>query len=113
MLIVEVHYTCKPGRRAEVLELAKPNVVGTRQEKGNLAYTHFASPDDENEVFVFEKWESVEAFQKHPTMEHHRVFSAARKPLLEPGKFFITIYNSEENEELTRFIRETLVKSIS
>lgn len=113
MLIVEAYYTCKPGTRKELLEIVKPNIAGTRKEPGNISYMHYPDPNDETGMFVFEKWESVELFNNHSKTEHHKAFCAARRPLLEPGSYQITIYNAEVNEARTQQSREFVKKAIN
>lgn len=113
MLIVEAYYRCKPGSRDQLMELLKPNVEATRKEPGNLSYAHYPSPDNDVDVFVFEKWENVELFNHHSKTEHHQTFCSARRPLLEPGSYHITIYNAEENVERTAKSREFVKLSIN
>jgi len=57
MLIIECTCRCKPGTRDQFLEIVKPNVEGSRKEKGNISYTPYPSPDNDVDMFVFEKWE--------------------------------------------------------
>lgn len=97
MIIVEVYYRAKPGKRDEIIQLAKPNVEGSRKEKGNISYTHYASIENDQDMFVFERWENADALRAHGASEHHKAFSAARRPLLEEGSFKITVYNAEED----------------
>lgn len=106
MLIVECYYTCKPGTRAQVLEYCKENIEGTRKEEGNISYMHYPDPNDENSVFVFEKWENAELFNKHDKTKHHKKFSALRRPLLEPNSFKIWIYDAEICEPVLNRVRE-------
>lgn len=112
MLMVEAYYRVKPGMRDKLMEVCKPNVDGTRKEKGCISYTHYPSPEDEQGMFVFEKWESLELFNEHAKQEHHKNFCVARRPLLEPGSYHITIYNAEENVERTRQSREFVKQAI-
>ena len=113
MLIVEAYYTCKPGMRDKLLEIVKPNIDGTRREPGNISYAHYPSPDNDVDMFVFEKWESLELFNNHSKTEHHKTFCAARRPLLEAGSYFITIYNAEVTEERTQQSREFVRRAIN
>ena len=113
MIIVEVYYRAKPGMREKILELAKPNVEGSRKEKGNLSYTHYPSPENDQDVFVFEKWESFADLDAHGKTEHHRTFSAARAPLLESNSFKITIWDSELNEAQTKSSQEFANRAIN
>ena len=105
MLIVEATYRCKPGMRDQLLAILKPNVEGTRKEKGNISYAHYPSPENDADMFVFEKWENPEVFAGHSSTPHHQAFCAARRPLLEPNSYHITFWNSEVNEELTASAR--------
>ena len=113
MLLVEAYYTCKPGTRDQLLEIVKPNVEGSRKEPGNISYTHYPSPENDQDMFVFEKWESVELFMSHSETEHHKTFCTLRRPLLEPNSDHITMYDSEENVELTQYAREFARTSIN
>lgn len=73
MLLVEAYYTCKPGKRPELLEIVKPNIEGTRKEPGNISYMHYPDPNNENNMFVFEKWESLsfqQSLQDQSTTRH-------------------------------------------
>ena len=106
MLIVIASYTCKPGKRPELLEIMKDNIINTRKEPGNISYDHFPSPWNDCDMHVTERWESVEAFLPHGDTEHHKRFSALRRPLLEPNSYHITLYDSEENVELTELTRK-------
>lgn len=82
-IIVSVKYRLKPGKRDELLSFVKDNVMNTRKEPGNLAYTHYPSPDDDQEMFVFEMWERIEDLDKHINMPHYIAFSERRMPILE------------------------------
>ena len=101
MIIVEASYRVKPGMRDKLLELCKANMEGSRKEPGNIAYTHYPSPDNDQDVFVFEKWESEEAFSTHSSTKHHQEFCKLRAPMLEPNTYQITFYNSEINQKMT------------
>ena len=101
MLIVEATFRCKPGTRDRLLEIVKPNVEDTRREKRNISYTHYPSPENDVDMFVFEKWESPELFAGHSSTPHHQTFCAVRRPLLDPDSYQITFWNGEVNERLT------------
>ena len=53
-IVVSVKYVLKPGKRSELLSFVMDNVVNTRKERGNIAYSHYPSLEDEQEMFVFE-----------------------------------------------------------
>lgn len=97
-VVITVWYTCKPGMRSRVMELAKKNVEGTRKEPGNLVYAHYPSMENDQDMFVIEVWENLEAVQKHIYQPHYLEFSQARKPLLVEGTYRYVTYFAEEHE---------------
>lgn len=82
-IIVTVKYRVKQGKREELLSFVEENVKKTREEQGNLAYAHYPSLDDENEMFVFEMWEDQEHIDSHTRSAHFLEFAKRRKPILE------------------------------
>jgi quinol monooxygenase YgiN len=82
-IVVSVKYVLKPGKRDELLSFVMDNVVNTRNEKGNIAYSHFPSLENEQEMFVFEVWESLKDLEAHINMPHYEAFDDRRRPLLE------------------------------
>jgi len=89
-IILEVNYRVKPGMREELLKIVKDNVDNTRKEAGNIKYTHYASIENEQDMFVFEMWESVAHVEAHIHTEHYLEFANKRKPMLE--KYDYKIY---------------------
>jgi quinol monooxygenase YgiN len=82
-IIVAVKYRLQPGKRDELLTFVSENVVNTRRELGNLAYTHYPSLEDDQEMFVFEMWEDLKNLDDHIRMPHYVSFSERRMPILE------------------------------
>ena len=82
-VVVAVKYRLKPGKRDELLSFVMDNVVNTRNEPGNLAYSHYPSIEDEQEMFVYELWEEQKNLDDHIRMPHYVEFAHKRKPLLE------------------------------
>jgi len=82
-VVVAVKYRLKAGQRDELLSFVMDNVVNTRKEPGNLAYAHYPSLEDEQEMFVFELWEEMKNLDAHIQMPHYVEFAHRRKPLLE------------------------------
>lgn len=82
-VVVAVRYRLKPGKRDELLSFVMDNVVNTRNEPGNLAYSHYPSIEDEQEMFVYELWEEQKNLDDHISMPHDIEFAHRRKPLLE------------------------------
>lgn len=82
-IVVSVKYTLKPGKRAELLSFVMENVINTRKEKGNISYAHYPSIENDQEMFVFETWDSFKALEDHINTPHYVTFDSRRKPLLE------------------------------
>ena len=82
-VVVSVKYRLKPGKRDELLSFVMENVIKTRQELGNLAYAHYPSLESDQEMFVFEMWDSIESLNDHINAPHYIAFSSRRMPLLE------------------------------
>ena len=95
VLIVAVNYSVKPGTRDEVLKLASISVRETRKEKGCIAYSVYPSAENDQDVFVFETWESDEHLKAHSQMPHYHEFTEKRKPMLVEGSFKLKIYTAE------------------
>ena len=82
-IVIAVKYRLKPGKRQELLNFVMDNVIGTRQEPGNLAYAHYPSIENEQDMFVFEMWEKLEDVDRHIEAPHYVAFSKKRQPMLE------------------------------
>ncbi len=101
MIIVSVWYSVKPGMRAEVMKIAKPSMEETRKEKGNIQYAQYPSMENEQDMFVFEVWESKAAIEAHIRTPHYLNFAKARKPMLVEGSYRYTMYEGEPMEHGT------------
>ncbi|HQQ70338.1 MAG TPA: putative quinol monooxygenase [Alicycliphilus sp.] len=98
-VVIAVRYRLKPGKREELLSFVMDNVINTRKEPGNIAYSHYASLDDEQEMFVFEMWERLEDVDKHIETPHYVEFSKKRQPMLES-------YDSRSYDASLRRVRD-------
>ncbi len=101
MIIVSVWYTVKPGMREDVMEIAKPSIEATRKEKGNIQYAHYPSIENDQDMFVFEVWESKADIEAHIRTPHYLKFGKARKPMLVEGSYRYTLYEGEPTEHGT------------
>lgn len=86
-IIVSVVYRVKAGRRDELLSFVMDNVKSTRMEPGNIAYSHYPSIEDEQEMFVFEMWQDMKSLSDHLETDHYMRFSNRRMPMLESYRF--------------------------
>ena len=95
VIICAVKYTVKPGMRDEVMKIATINMRETRKEKGNIVYSTYPSMENDQDMFVFETWETYEDLKAHSHAPHYLEFSEKRKPMLVEGSYDIKIYTAE------------------
>ncbi len=95
MIVVAVKYKVNEGLRDKVLEMAEEAVTETRKEHGNIEYTVYPSLENDQEIFVFEIWESMEHLQTHIKTPHMVKFAENRKPLVVEGSYKLSLYKSE------------------
>lgn len=74
MIVMNVTYKCKPNMREAYLERLRAEGVGegSRADEGNIKYDYYRSVDDENELFLLEKWEHEEGLKKHAEQPHFK-----------------------------------------
>ena len=91
MIIVVATIETAPGRRADVLERLMSAVPLVHDETGCIDYTPAIDLESgvdgqdnvrENVITIVEKWESVEAFEKHLIAPHTNEFRTDVKDLL-------------------------------
>ena len=82
-IIISVKYRLKPGKRDELLSFVSDNVLNTRKEEGNLAYAHYPSLENEDDMFVFEMWKDLDSVHRHLQAPHYVAFSKRRRPILD------------------------------
>lgn len=83
MVTIGVHYRLKAGMREELLKFVGDNVENTRKEAGNIFYAHYPSVENDQDMFVFEIWETVDHVNAHNHAPHYLEFANRRKPMLE------------------------------
>lgn len=85
MLVLNVTYQVKKGMRKafynklEELEVPKKS----REEEGNIAYEYFFHAEDEDCLFLLEKWEDEEAFNRHCETEHFNALQEVKGEYLD------------------------------
>lgn len=72
MLVLNVIYKCKPGKREAFLNAIKAEGIdkASRDEEGNFRYDYFLSMEDPDELFLLEYWKDEEAQKIHATQPH-------------------------------------------
>jgi len=72
MIIINVLYTVKPGKREDYYCLL--NTMGipqsSRAEAGNLRYDYFYAAADPDQLFLWEQWQDGEALARHFAAPH-------------------------------------------
>ena len=94
MIVCEVYYSAKPGMRDELMKIAQVNVDASRKEKGNIAYTHYPSMENDTGMFVFELWETAKDLEAHIHSEHYLEFSRKRKDLMQEDSYRFKEYEA-------------------
>ena len=72
MMVLNVIYKCKPGRREAFLEAIKAEGIdqASRDEEDNFRYDYFLSADDPDEILLLEHWKDEAAQKHHATLPH-------------------------------------------
>ncbi|MGI6257545.1 MAG: putative quinol monooxygenase [Anaerovoracaceae bacterium] len=85
MLILNVTYQVKKGMRQafydKLVEMQVPKL--SREEDGNIAYEYFFHVEDEDCLFLLEKWQDDEAFDRHCKSEHFLALQEVKGEYLE------------------------------
>jgi len=106
MLIIEVYLETSEGKRDEVIEIAHANVAGTRQENGNLYYTHYASIENDTEMFVYEQWKNnLYNIRDHTSSAHYEPFAAKRRKRLVPNSYGITFWLTQNDADFSKELK--------
>ncbi|MEL7038746.1 MAG: putative quinol monooxygenase [Cyanobacteria bacterium J06592_8] len=64
-LVLAGRYKIKPEKRERFLALAKPGLVETRKEPGNISYFLYEELEQPNSFLYFEEWADREALKSH------------------------------------------------
>ena len=83
----------KNGCRDTVIELSQDLIENTLAEDGNIDYQLLSSINDNTLTFV-EKWQSLEALQKHMASPHFKIFGDETSDFVENME--IQVVNAEE-----------------
>ncbi|MBN9493097.1 antibiotic biosynthesis monooxygenase [bacterium] len=74
-IVVVAEMEILPGKRDEALAALEELCQQTHaNDEGCLLYALQVNPADENQVFMIEKWESVEHLQTHGGADHIKAF---------------------------------------
>lgn len=76
MYVVCVTIHVKEGQEQAFIEATERNHQGTRQEPGNRRFDVLRAVDDPRRFFLYEVYESPEAFKAHQQTEHYLTWKA-------------------------------------
>jgi len=74
MIVLNVIYKCKPGKREAFLAKINEEGIGaaSRAEEGNIKYDYYMSEARKDELFLLEKWQDVSALDRHKEQAHFK-----------------------------------------
>ena len=72
MIVLNVTYKCRPGRREDFLRAigAEGIDAASRAEEGNLKYDYYLAVDDSDGLLLVEKWRDEAALADHRLLPH-------------------------------------------
>ena len=72
MIVLNVTYKCKAGKREKFLEkiVSEGIDVACRAEAGNIKYDYYTPVDGSDDLLLVEKWRDVEALANHGKQPH-------------------------------------------
>lgn len=86
MLIQLVNIKVREGTRETFLEAFTINCDGTRKEPGNIRFDLLHDPEDENNFFVYEIFDSEAALDEHRKTHHYQTCVQMIEPITEGGR---------------------------
>ena len=74
MIVLNVTYKCKSGKRNSFLETIQKEGIdeASRAEEGNIKYEYYLPVADSDEVLLVEKWQSADAITQHGQQPHYK-----------------------------------------
>ncbi len=80
MIVLNVTYKCKPGRRDEFLKMIDSEGIGAacRAEAGNIKYDYYLPAGGGDELILLEKWRDAEALAAHGAQPHMEKLKALK-----------------------------------
>ena len=72
MIVLNVTYKCKAGKREAFLEMIVTEGIDAacRAEAGNIRYDYFIPTDGSDDLFLLEKWRDADALAEHGKQPH-------------------------------------------
>lgn len=81
MLVLNVYYKAKPGKREEFYQAVQESGVpeASRQEAGNIRYDYFRAEDDPDLLLLVEHWKDQDAFDFHIQQPHFKALGSIKE----------------------------------
>ena len=95
MVIVMAKVSVKPGKKAELLEMAKAVIAATRKEEGCVSYVLLDNTYDPGGCLFVEEWTSKEALKQHAASAHIAEWRKNSADLLS-AKTMVKLYQGDE-----------------
>ena len=95
MVIVMAKVSVKPGKKAELLEMAKDVIAATQKEEGCVSYILLDNTYDPGACCFVEEWTSKEALLKHSASSHIAEWRKKSADLLS-AKTTLKLYQGDE-----------------
>ena len=85
MIVLNVTYRCKAGKRDAFLEAVRTEGIdaATRAETGCLKYDYYLPACESDELFLLEKWTGPDAVKAHGGQAHMEKLGALKKEYVE------------------------------
>ena len=85
MIVLNVTYKCKAGKRNDFLETIKREGIdaSSRAEVGNIKYDYYLSDAYVDELFLLEKWQDAEAVAEHGKQAHFKKLGELKADFVE------------------------------
>ncbi|MEU1998891.1 putative quinol monooxygenase [Nocardia gamkensis] len=84
-LTLNVRFTAKPGREAELRDLLQGMIEPTLAESGCIRYELYLHPTDPSRMVLLEEWADADALDAHFRTPHLKALATAfQEVLVEP-----------------------------
>jgi len=89
MIVLNVTYTIKPGKREEFYIKVKESgiVEQSRLEEGNLKYEYYIPIESDNEILLIEIWKDLAAQNTHKELDHFNKLQKIKEDYVTDVKF--------------------------
>ena len=85
MIVLNVTYKCRAGRREEYREIIRSEGIdaASRSEEGNFKYDFYYSTENPDDVLLVEFWKNDEALDAHRQQPHFAKLGEIQKDFVE------------------------------